>query len=72
MQLQYFDAQEDMKSKDWNFIPIKVTGHRVSITPQCKIVNSGEKNEVKVVKNAMLEWKHAGVMGKQVGWWQML
>ena len=72
MQLQYFDAQEDTKSDDWNFIPIGVTGHRVSITPQRKIVNSGEKNEVKIIKNAMLELKHVGVMGKQVGWQHML
>ena len=49
MQLQYFDAQEDTKSDDGNFIPIGVTGHRVSITSQRKIVNSGEKNEVKII-----------------------
>ena len=39
MQLQYFDTQEDTKSDDWNFIPIRVTAHRVSITPQRKIMN---------------------------------
>ena len=67
MQLQYFDSQEDTKSDDWNFIPIGVTRHHVSITSQCKILNSGEKNKVKVIKITMLEFKHAGIMGKQVG-----